>query len=96
MSTHSDPYNPTCHVCSRKIGGPRSGGHCMTCHLSFATDKAFDKHRTGAYGVDRRCLTTEEMLALVKPMRLLDNGRWSTGNSSPADLARLAKLKSAG
>lgn len=29
----------------------------------FNSTGAFDKHRTGAYGIDRRCMATEEMTA---------------------------------
>lgn len=34
---------------------------CPTCLELFNSNAAFDKHRTGTYGVDRRCLTVEEM-----------------------------------
>lgn len=29
--------------------------HCSGCHETFTTYLASDKHRTGAFGVDRRC-----------------------------------------
>lgn len=35
---------------------------CGGCGLSFAQLSAFDKHRTGAFGPDRRCLTRTAML----------------------------------
>lgn len=44
------------------------------CHKSFYSDSASDKHRVGAYGVDRRCLTTDEMLD--KGMSLNRYGTW--------------------
>lgn len=60
-----------CHKCSRKFpGSDRNGGHCSTCHLSFASQTGFDKHRVGQFENHttgkpntRRCLTPEEMLA---------------------------------
>ncbi|MDR5790295.1 hypothetical protein P9281_27495 [Caballeronia sp. LP003] len=40
-----------------------SGDHnqCCQCGLLFNSTAAFDKHRTGAYGVERLCLTRSEM-----------------------------------
>ena len=35
---------------------------CQGCKQYFNSNYAFDKHRTGEHGVDRRCLTSEEML----------------------------------
>lgn len=57
--------------CGRKYpGSDRSGGHCATCHLSFASQTGFDKHRVGQFENraagkvnTRRCLTSEEMQA---------------------------------
>jgi len=37
---------------------------CQSCKQYFNSNAAFDKHRTGKHGVDRRCRTTEEMTAL--------------------------------
>lgn len=61
----------TCHQCGRKYpGSDRNGGHCMTCHLNFASQTGFDKHRIGGFGNNatgkpntRRCLTPEELTA---------------------------------
>jgi hypothetical protein len=41
------------------------GNHnqCQGCKEYFNSTGAFDKHRTGKHGVDRRCMTTEEMIA---------------------------------
>jgi len=36
---------------------------CTACGEFFNRVSTFDKHRTGRFGVDRRCLTTEEMQA---------------------------------
>jgi len=56
-----------CHTCGRKYpGSDRNGGHCMTCHLNFASQTGFDKHRVGRYNQptpERRCLTVEEIVA---------------------------------
>ena len=37
---------------------------CQGCKQYFNSTTAFDKHRTGEHGVDRRCMTPEEMTAL--------------------------------
>jgi len=36
---------------------------CRACNEYFNSTFAFDKHRTGKHGVDRRCLTVDEMRA---------------------------------
>ena len=40
------------------------GDHCLcvTCGEHFNSTAAFDKHRTGRHGKDRRCLTEPEIL----------------------------------
>ena len=30
--------------------------HCSGCHETFSTYRVSDKHRTGAFGADRRCV----------------------------------------
>lgn len=55
--------------CGRKFpGSDRSGGHCPTCHLNFASQTGFDKHRTGKFENraigqpnTRRCFIVEEL-----------------------------------
>jgi hypothetical protein len=37
---------------------------CQGCKAFFNSNTPFDMHRTGEYGVDRRCRTPEEMLSL--------------------------------
>ena len=37
---------------------------CQGCKQYFNSTTAFDKHRTGEHGVDRRCMTPEEMTAI--------------------------------
>lgn len=34
---------------------------CQACKEYFNSGFAFDKHRTGKFGVDRRCKTADEM-----------------------------------
>ena len=55
-----------------KLNGNRN--QCPTCNLYFNSNWAFDKHRTGTYGVDRRCRTVDEMLN--KGMVLMSGGFW--------------------
>ena len=50
---HLPPYTDICR-CS-----PTSGG----CGHHFSSTAAFDKHRVGRPGIDRRCRTPGEMLA---------------------------------
>ena len=48
--------------------------HCSTCHQAFNSDSAFDKHRTGTFGVDRRCMSATEMHE--SGMSLNSQNRW--------------------
>lgn len=41
-----------------------SRNQCQGCKQYFNSIKTFERHRTGKYGVDRRCRTTEEMLEM--------------------------------
>lgn len=36
---------------------------CSGCKVFFNSLYAFDKHRTGKHGIDRRCMTEDEMRA---------------------------------
>ena len=59
---------------------PKLIGHrslCAACRELFRSVAAFDRHRTGKYGVDRRCRTAAEMLA--KGMSRNAKGDWTTG-----------------
>ena len=47
---------------------------CQGCKEYFNSTGAFEKHRTGQYGVDRRCRTPEEMIA--KGFSLNAAGYW--------------------
>ena len=52
--------------CGRKYpGSARSGGHCPTCHLSFASQTGFEKHlRRGRYDrTEPWCYSVEELTA---------------------------------
>jgi hypothetical protein len=42
-----------------KLTGNKS--HCRACDQTFSSVGTFDRHRTGKHGVDRRCMTVEEM-----------------------------------
>lgn len=55
-----------------KLSGTRN--QCSGCKEYFNSNTAFDKHRTGKHGVDRRCRTPDEMMA--KGMLLNAQGFW--------------------
>ena len=57
-----------------KLTGQRN--QCQGCKQYFNSNTAFDMHRTGKHGVDRRCQTPEEM----KEIGMLVNaaGFWIT------------------
>ncbi|CAB4171394.1 hypothetical protein UFOVP1095_17 [uncultured Caudovirales phage] len=42
-----------------KLTGQRN--QCPTCKLYFNGNAAFDKHRTGEFGKNRRCMSQDEM-----------------------------------
>ena len=54
-----------------------SRNQCQGCKQYFNSIKAFERHRTGKYGVDRRCKTPEELLE--KGWLLNEDGFWITG-----------------
>jgi hypothetical protein len=47
---------------------------CQICKQYFNSTGAFDKHRTGSHGVNRRCKTPEEMVEAG--MFLRPDGFW--------------------
>lgn len=59
---------------SKNPSGKRN--HCATCHEFFNSDASFDMHRIGEFGVDRRCMTTDEMSGAG--MALNKDGYWVT------------------
>jgi hypothetical protein len=63
-----------------KLNGARN--QCPTCHEYFNSNGAFDKHRTGPHGVNRRCSTQEEMKE--KGMSLRKDGFWIADSMSEA------------
>lgn len=50
---------------------------CSSCLEYFNSNYAFDRHRAGDFGVDRRCLIVEEMTA--KGMVVNALGFWVSG-----------------
>lgn len=70
-----------------KLTGHRN--QCPTCGELFTRLSVFDKHRTGKFGVNRRCLTRAEMEA-EGMFRGPDNfwrGNKREGFSGPPDAA---------
>ena len=57
-----------------KLTGDRN--QCQGCKEFFNSIKGFDKHRRGTPSIDRRCLTSTEMLA--KGMSMNAHGFWIT------------------
>lgn len=58
-----------------KLTGQKN--QCPSCGEYFNSNFAFEKHRTGKFGVDRRCLTADELLA--KDWVKKESGFWTTG-----------------
>jgi hypothetical protein len=58
----------------KPLSGDRN--QCPACSKYFNSSLAFEKHRTGQFGIDRRCMTTEEMLE--KGMSEKIDGFWIT------------------
>jgi hypothetical protein len=73
-----------------------SGDHnqCPGCSEYFNSTAAFDKHRIGRFGVDRRCMTVPEMLAAGMAKSKTD--WWVTelreGHLEPSQLAQDASV----
>lgn len=63
---------------------------CQGCKEYFNSNAAFTKHRVGKFGVNRRCMTPEEMLA--KGMVKNSRGFWVT-MPRPDHLRRKANEK---
>lgn len=57
---------------TKNLTGQRN--QCPGCGLYFNSNVAFDKHRTGKHGVDRRCRSEQEMID--KGMALNSAGFW--------------------
>lgn len=56
---------------------------CTGCDEVFNSTSAFEKHRTGKHGVDRRCRSPEEMLAIG--MAQGSHGYW-VGSPMPSNV----------
>ena len=61
-----------------KLTGRRN--QCQGCKEYFNSNGAFDMHRTGKHGVDRRCRTPLEMTE--KGMFVNNDGFWITEPST--------------
>ena len=61
------------------------GDHCQcpACGLYFNSTYAFDCHRTGKHGVDRRCMTMPDMRAAG--MALSASGWWISARREAAE-----------
>jgi hypothetical protein len=68
----------------KMLGNSRN--QCQGCKGYFNSVSAFDKHRTGNHGSNRRCMTEEEMLA--KGMSLNSDGFWITKTMPVAVLGK--------
>ncbi len=66
--------NPKLIGLPRKLAGDRN--QCPTCKRYFNSTSAFEKHRTGTIGSDRRCMTVPEMEA--RGMATNRAGFWMT------------------
>ena len=55
-----------------KVG--KSRNQCQACKQYFNSNTAFDFHRIGEHGVDRRCMTVVEMLG--RNMEVNKDGYW--------------------
>lgn len=63
-----------------------SKNQCGACKQYFNSNTAFDKHRTGKFGVDRRCLNEQEMVE--KKMVKNASGYWT---GEPMDQSLIEK-----
>ena len=70
--------SPSSDCRSARNGRALRGDHneCPACLLKFNSTAAFDMHRTGTFGRDRRCMSEAEMLA--DGMALNADGWWVT------------------
>lgn len=57
-----------------KVGESRN--QCQGCKQYFNSNAAFELHRIGEHGVDRRCMTVDEMKA--RGMAINHAGYWIT------------------
>ena len=69
----------------RPLHGDRN--QCTGCGCYFNSTRAFDLHRVGSHGVDRRCRTADEMRE--RGMVLGSDGFWR-GSAMPEGLRTTA------
>jgi hypothetical protein len=62
-----------------KVGSSRN--QCRGCGQYFNSNSAFEAHRTGKYGEDRRCKTPDEITA--SGYRVNKDGYWSSADERP-------------
>jgi hypothetical protein len=67
-------------------------GHCTGCHKSWAGTGGHDAHRTGPFS-DRRCLTTDELLAAGWSVTRRDGTDYWGRPLTPEGAARLAATR---
>jgi hypothetical protein len=65
---------------NKQLRGDRN--QCCVCGEYFNSTHAFEKHRVGDFGVNRRCLTTDEMM--TKGMVLGADKFWR-GSARPVE-----------
>ena len=68
-----------------RLRGDRN--QCQCCKTYFNSTTAFEKHRVGELGVDRRCLVADEMQA--KGMKVNADGFWISKPMSADTVSRL-------
>lgn len=71
----------------KHLSGDRN--QCPGCGEYFNSSFAFEKHRTGDFGKDRRCLTVDEME--TKSMSKNAAGFWIS-SAMPADVRAAASM----
>ncbi len=72
-----------------KLGMSRN--QCGGCGQYFNSNAAFERHRTGDYGINRRCLNDDEMLA--KKMEKNAAQFWTTGLMNQAEKDRVYAIR---
>lgn len=69
----------------RTLGASRN--QCPGCDEYFNSNTAFEKHRIGRFGIDRRCATPDEMRGMG--MSLNSEDWWITEVYDPDKVQRL-------
>jgi hypothetical protein len=77
--------NPTKQASDKKLTGNRC--QCTACGEYFNRVSTFDRHRVGTFGLDRRCLTLDEMAAKgwhtnAAGFYVTSSGGWKHGNAT--------------